>query len=58
MPNFEFPIPDNKLLKQFTEIINPIREKIISNNKQNQTLTQTRDTLLPKLMSGKIEIRK
>ena len=56
LPNFEFPIPDNELLKQFTEIINPIREKIISNNKQIQTLTQTRDTLLPKLMSGKLEL--
>ena len=56
LQNFEFPIPDNELLKQFTGIINPIREKIISNNKQIQTLTQIRDTLLPKLMSGKIRL--
>lgn len=57
LPNFKFPIPNNEVLKHFTEIINPIREKIISNNKQIQSLAQIRDSLLPKLMSGKIEIK-
>jgi type I restriction enzyme S subunit len=33
-----------------------MREKIYQNSRQIQTLTQTRDVLLPKLMSGKLRI--
>jgi len=51
-------IPSEEILKQFEELANPIFEKIVENVFQIQTLTQTRDTLLPKLMSGKIEIIK
>ncbi len=43
-------------MKSFDEMINPIFEKIVENVFQIQTLTQTRDALLPKLMSGKIKI--
>jgi hypothetical protein len=32
-------------------------EKIESNKFENQTLTQIRDGLLPKLMTGKIEVK-
>ena len=37
-------------------MIKPIFDKIKSNQTQIRTLTQTRDTLLPKLMSGEIRI--
>lgn len=50
-------IPSNDVLKQFDEMANPIFEKIVENVFQIQTLTQTRDTLLPKLMSGKIAVK-
>jgi type I restriction enzyme S subunit len=33
-----------------------MRDKIHKNSQQIQTLTQTRDVLLPKLMSGKLRI--
>ncbi len=36
--------------------IQPLFEKIISNQGQIKTLTQLRDTLLPKLMSGEVRI--
>ena len=51
-------IPSNERLSLFEQTAVPIFEKIVENVFQIQTLTQTRDTLLPKLMSGKIEIKK
>lgn len=50
-------IPDMKIEKQFQEVINPIFEKLKTNSQETETLTQIRDSLLPKLMTGKIEIR-
>lgn len=49
-------IPNLDLVKQFDEIIQPIY-KIIRNLKEsNQNLTKQRDLLLPRLMSGKLEV--
>ena len=56
LSNFEIPIPSKDVLNQFQETIFPIFEKVYSSIFENQSLTQTRDTLLPKLMSGKIKI--
>lgn len=52
----ETTIPSKDVLKQFDEMTNPFFEKIVDNVYQIRTLTQTRDTLLPKLMSGKIVV--
>lgn len=49
-------IPESSLLEQFNKIIEPIGKKMISNIEENKYFEQTRDTLLPKLMSGEIEI--
>ena len=54
----EILIPDTDISNLFKEVIRPIFEKIKYNSLQSQSLTQTRDTLLPKLMSGKLEIKK
>ena len=35
----------------------PIVENFLSNQKENQTLAELRDTLLPKLMSGEIRVK-
>jgi type I restriction enzyme, S subunit len=51
-------IGNDSVVQQFEEIVIPLFEKIKYNSLQIQTLTQTRDTLLPKLMSGKLEIKK
>jgi type I restriction enzyme S subunit len=56
--NIEVVVPSKELIKEFEKVVNPIDEKIKYNSLQIQTLTQTRDTLLPKLMSGKIEVKK
>ncbi len=43
-------------LKPFTQYFNTLIDKQILNNKQIQTLTELRDTLLPPLISGKIRV--
>lgn len=50
-------IPDVKILNQFQEVLKPIFEKLKVNLQEIETLTQIRDSLLPKLMTGKIEIK-
>lgn len=47
-------IPGNYILEKFNTIVEPFYIKIINNRNENQKLSQLRDTLLPKLMSGKI----
>ncbi len=48
--------PSKEDVKQFHETVSPLFEKIKSNSQQIRTLTQLRDTLLPKLMSGEISL--
>ncbi len=55
--NLDFIIPQKIILKDFQEIIHPIFNKIKTNTKQIQTLTKTRDELLPKLMTGEIRVK-
>ena len=46
--------PSSELLKEFYKKVNPIFEMLLSNDYQIQKLTQLRDTLLPKLLSGEL----
>jgi type I restriction enzyme S subunit len=48
--------PPLELVNEFEEIISKLFRKILLNSEKNQTLTKTRDVLLPKLMSGQIRI--
>jgi len=49
-------VPDEKVTCSFAEVIKPVFEKVKSNSSQIQTLSKTRDTLLPKLMSGQVRV--
>lgn len=49
-------IPARITLESFWEIINPMIKKILSNLLQIQSLSKTRNTLLPKLMSGEVRV--
>lgn len=49
-------LPPQKVMKKFVKIVRFIFNKISNNCFENQTLTQLRDTLLPKLMSGEIRV--
>ena len=49
-------IPSTKIMLEFTELVKPIFELILLNQKENNILGNLRDSLLPKLMSGEIDI--
>lgn len=51
-------IPEDKELQEMHKIMKPLFNKYINNLIQNETLTQLRDTLLPKLMNGEIDLDK
>lgn len=50
--NTILPIPQEKILKEFSDAVAPIISKIIANQKEMETLTKQRDELLPLLMNG------
>ena len=50
-------VPKLEFVNKFTDIINPYYDAINSNIIENQTLTQLRDTLLPKLISGEVRLK-
>ena len=51
-------IPEDKELQEMHKIMQLLFNKYINNLIQNETLTQLRDTLLPKLMNGEIDLDK
>jgi type I restriction enzyme S subunit len=52
----ELPLPPMSLLQEFEKIARPIRRRIEIMVKQNANLRQTRDLLLPRLVSGEIDV--
>lgn len=48
--------PSDKIIDAFHIQVNPIFEKIRSLTKENSRLSTLRDTLLPRLMSGELEV--
>ena len=50
--------PKIDLIEQYSRIMNPLLEECSNLRKQNQKLAQARDLLLPRLMSGKIDVSK
>ena len=51
-----FKMPQRELIQQFSDIVEPIWQRQENNIRENESLTQIRDTLLPKLMSGQLEV--
>lgn len=49
--------PSKEVLEAFGEIVTPWFSMISANGRQSRTLSDTRDLLLPKLMSGEIRLR-
>ena len=49
-------IPDRNSILDFENNISPIMHQIASNAQENRRLTKLRDTLLPELLNGKIDI--
>lgn len=49
-------VPPDNILKQADKILKPIIEQIINNKINSRYLSNIRDSILPKLMSGKIRV--
>ena len=49
-------VPSEDILSVYQKIVKPIYDAITSNVRQNEQLSSLRDTLLPKLLSGEIEL--
>lgn len=49
-------LPSDKMLNLFNELVFPILKIIFNNAKENKCLSNLRDALLPKLMSGEIRV--
>ena len=48
--------PEERVIVKFNEIITPLFKEISNLSLKNQTLKQTRDLLLPRLISGEIDV--
>ena len=49
-------LPTPVLLRRFAEIVEKLDEKLCHNAAQSITLADLRDTLLPRLISGKLRV--
>ena len=59
VPSFkktEIIIPAYSIMERFTKTVNPLYECVLANKSENQHLDSLRDTLLPKLMNGEIDV--
>lgn len=56
LKNFEISLPSTETLSKFQNIIKPIFEKVLATQREIKQLETLRDTLLPKLMNGEIEV--
>ncbi len=58
LESYEILKPEPELITQFHKVTEPLFLKIFENWNETRMLIQIRDSLLPKLMSGKIRIKK
>jgi type I restriction enzyme S subunit len=54
--DFLITVPPDKVIQDFCTNVAPMYQQIEKNQLENRTLQQTRDTLLPRLMSGELTI--
>lgn len=50
-------VPTKEIMQKADEVLSPILNRYITTKTENRTLTEIRDKVLPKLMSGLIEIK-
>jgi len=53
---FRIRIPNEKVLEEFSNRLNPLYEKIVESKLMAATLSTLRDTLLPRLISGQLRV--
>ena len=55
--NVKVQLPKEEIINKYVKIVKPIIEQIDKLNLQNDNLIMQRDLLLPRLMSGKLEVK-
>jgi type I restriction enzyme S subunit len=53
---FEVALPPESVAAEFTNLIRPMIDRIIANIQESHTLAESRDALLPKLLSGELRV--
>ena len=53
---YQISVPTTPIAQRFSEIVQPLMKKIRANIEQSHTLSQIREALLPKLLSGEIRV--
>lgn len=56
MKSLQVIMPEQKVFEEFEEIVSPLFARIESLEKESSRLSLLRDTLLPRLMSGELEV--
>lgn len=56
IPSLRFPLADITTVASFERILSPLRIKMEDNLKENYVLSELRDSILPKLMTGRIRV--
>jgi len=56
LKNYSIGTLDRSTIRVFEEITSVLNSKVNTNNKEMENLSQTRDSLMPRLMSGKLRI--
>jgi type I restriction enzyme S subunit len=52
----ELTLPNPQIAAQFDELVDPLFVEVINLAKKTQNLRRTRDLLLPRLLSGQIDV--
>ena len=53
---FPLAVPPAAIAERFGEVVRPLMQRITANSEQSKSLAETRDALLPKLLSGEIRV--
>ena len=54
--DFTLCLPPDSIIEDFCQIVTPMYDLIASNIVENQSLAKTRDSLLPRLVSGELDV--
>ncbi|MCL5257280.1 MAG: restriction endonuclease subunit S [Chloroflexi bacterium] len=55
--NYLVVVPDKAIGERFGQLVGPLMSRIKSDSQQSSSLTEMRDALLPKLLSGEIRVK-
>jgi type I restriction enzyme S subunit len=56
LSKFKLVVPTQDLCEAFSYYVTPLRREITAKNAESRTLAETRDALLPKLVSGEVRV--